>query len=67
VYPPKIIRAEVLANPFDDIVPRERPKKKAEEPVAPAAPKVRIVLALFAPYLVNLYILCFVRVLKKSG
>jgi peptidyl-prolyl cis-trans isomerase SDCCAG10 len=29
-HPPKILSAEVLSSPFDDIIPRDLPKKKQE-------------------------------------
>lgn len=32
VYPPKVLRAEVLWNPFDDIVPRRLPEEPGAEP-----------------------------------
>lgn len=31
--PPKVLRAEILYNPFDDIVPREIKKKEEEKVV----------------------------------
>lgn len=32
-YPPKVISAEVLMNPFPDIVPRVVPKQKVCAPI----------------------------------
>lgn len=34
-YPPKVISAEVLMNPFPDIVPRVVPKQKVCPPIIP--------------------------------
>ena len=31
MYPQKIIKTEVISNPFDDIVPRTVPKSKSNE------------------------------------
>lgn len=31
IYPQKILKTEILTNPFDDIIPRTVPKQKTEE------------------------------------
>ncbi|XP_046851502.1 spliceosome-associated protein CWC27 homolog [Xenia sp. Carnegie-2017] len=41
VYPPKILNTEVLSNPFDDIVPREKVKNVVEESVNKKQKKIK--------------------------
>ena len=53
VHPPRILRAEVLDNPFDDIVPRPKAETPVEATKARAAPPAKAKLAVARKNLVS--------------